>query len=155
MSFEIAQIPIVRPWFRPAFITSNYWRFDKNNAVVSNEKLSDGGSPPSGKMPAYATTAIFVRKLSLSFGDSHGFSDFTSSSESQRSSGGGYFSFGPFFVGGSGSHQSGSGQTTRDHGFKFVNNTMYVDGMQLIGFKCHVLPKSPNPSTDIAPDSWI
>ncbi|MBP1845890.1 hypothetical protein J2046_004164 [Rhizobium petrolearium] len=155
MSFEIAQIPIARPWFRPAFLTSHYWRFDQNNAVVKSERLSDGGSPPNGKMPAYPTSAIFVRKLSLCFGDSHEFTDFARNAESQRSSGGGYFCFGPFFAGGSGSHRSGSGDTRRDYGFRFENNTMFIDGMQLIGFKCHVMPKSPDPSSEIPANAWI
>jgi hypothetical protein len=32
---------------------------------------------------------------------------------------------------------------------------MYVDGMQLIGFKCHLLPKSPDPNPEIPATSWI
>ncbi len=155
MSFEIAQIPIARPWFRTAFLTSHYWRFDQGNVVVKGDHLSDGAATPNGKMPAYATTAIFVRKLSLSFGDSHGFSDFATSARSQSTSAGGFFSFGPFFAGGSGSHRSGSGETQRDYGFKFENNTMNIDGMQLIGFKCHLMPKSPDPSTEIPANGWI
>jgi hypothetical protein len=155
MSFEIAQIPIARPWFRTAFLTSHYWRFDQNNVVVKGDRLSDGGTPPNGKLPAYPTSAIFVRKLSLSFGESHEFTDFVNGARSQATGGGGAFSFGPFFVGGSGSHRSGSGETTRDYGFKFENNTMFIDGMQLIGFKCHLMPKSPDPSPDIPKDAWV
>jgi hypothetical protein len=155
MTFEIAQIPIARPWFRPAFLTSRYWRFDQNNVVVKGDRLCDGGSPPNGKLPAYPTSAIFVRKLSLRFGESHGFSDFVNNARSQATGGGGSFSFGPFFAGGSGSHRSGSGDTRRDYGFKFENNTMSIDGMQLIGFKCHIMPKSPDPSPDIPANAWI
>ncbi|MGH6617668.1 hypothetical protein [Sphingomonas sp.] len=155
MSFEIAQIPIARPWFRPAFLTSHFWRFDQNNVVVKGDRLSDGATPPNGKLPAYATSAIFVRKLSLSFGESHEFTDFVNNAKSQSTSAGGFCSFGPFFAGGSGSHRSGSGDTQRDYGFKFENNTMFVDGMQLIGFKCHVLPTSPDPSSEIPANAWI
>lgn len=155
MSFEIAQVPIARPWFRTAFLTSHYWRFDQNNVVAKGDRLSDGGTPPNGKLPAVATSAIFVRKLSLKFGESSGFSDFVSESRTKATSGGGFVSFGPFFAGGSGAHRSGSGETQRDHGFKFENNTMFVDGMQLIGFKCHLLPKSPDPASDIPANAWI
>lgn len=155
MSFEIAQIPIARPWFRPAFLTSHYWRFDQNNVVAKGDKLTDGANPPQGKLPAYATTAIFVRNLSLGFGESSGFTDYVNNAETQRTSGGGYFAFGPFFAGGSVSTRSGSGSTTRDHGFTFKNNTMTIEGMQLIGFKCHVLPKSPDPSPDIPATAWV
>jgi predicted DNA-binding protein len=155
MSFEIAQVPIARPWLRTAFLTSHYWRFDQNNVVVKGDQLSDGAPLPKGKMPAIPTSAIFVRKLSLKFGESHGFSDFVNNARSQSTSAGGCFAFGPFFAGGHGASRSGSGDTARDHGFRFENNTMFVDGMQIIGFKCHLLPKSPDPSPDIPADAWI
>jgi len=155
MTFEIAQIPIARPWFRTAFLTSHYWRFDQNNVVVKGDVLSDAGSPPKGKLPAYPTSAIFVRKLSLKFGESHGFSDYVDNVKSQSTAGGGCFTFGPFFAGGSGAQRSGSGDTKRDYGFKFENNTMSIDGMQLIGFKCHLMPQSPNPSSEIPATAWI
>jgi hypothetical protein len=155
MSFEIAQIPIARPWFRTAFLTSHGWRFDQNNTITKSDRLSDGGSPPAGKMPAYATTAIFVRKLALSFGESHGFSDFVANAQSTATSAGGFASFGPFFVGGHGAHRSGSGDTKQDYGFRYQNNTMNIDGMQLIGFKCHVMPKSPDPDPAIPASDWI
>lgn len=155
MSFEIAQIPIARPWLKTAFPTSHYWRFDQNNVVVKSERLSDGGSPPKGKMPAIPMSAIFVRKLSLEFGETHDFSNFVDNARSQSSGGGGFACFGPFFIGGGGAHRSGSGDTRRDYGFKFENNRMFVDGMQLIGFKCFVLPKSPDPDPQIAASAWI
>jgi len=155
MTFEIAQIPIARPWLHPAFLTSHYWRFDQNNVVVKGDMLSDGGTTPKGKMPAIPMSAIFVRKLSLKFGESHGFSDYINNARQQSSSGGGVFALGGFFLGGSGSHRSGSGDSRRDFGFKFENNTMTVEGMQLIGFKCHLLPKSPDPSSEIPSNAWI
>lgn len=155
MSFEIAQIPIARPWFRTAFLTSKGWRFDQNNVLTKSDRLSDGASPPNGKMPAYATTAIFVRKLALSFGESHAFSDFVADARTSSTSVGGFANFGPFFIGGQGSHRTGSGETKRDYGFKYENNTMNIDGMQLIGFKCHVMPKSPDPNPEIPATAWI
>jgi len=32
---------------------------------------------------------------------------------------------------------------------------MSVDGMQLIGFRCHVMPQSPDPASEIPKDAWI
>jgi hypothetical protein len=106
-------------------------------------------------MPAYATTAIFVRKLALSFGERSGFSDFVRDARSSSAHAGGYVSFGPFFLGGSYSRQSASGSSSRDWGYKEQNNGIAVDGMQIIGFKCHVMPKSPDPDPNIAADAWI
>jgi hypothetical protein len=155
MTFEVAQIPIARPWFRPAFLTGHGWRFDQNNVLTRTDKLSDGGAPPNGKMPAYATSAIFVRKLALDFGESSGFSDFVSDVSRSSADAGGYVSFGPFFLGGSYSRSSASGSKTHNWGYKTSNNGIAVDGMQIIGFKCHVMPKSPDPDPSIPASAWI
>lgn len=153
MSFEIAQIPIVRPWFRTAFLNSKAWRFDQNNPTTKNDLLSDAGAPPHGLMVAYPMTCIFVRNLSLTMSDSSGLSQWMNDQKSSAQSGGGGFSFGPFSVGASASHRSSSESSSSDWGYKFENNTLQVPGMQLIGFKCHVMPKSPDP--DPAITAWI
>ena len=153
MSFEIAQIPIVRPWFRTAFMNSKAWRFDQNNVTVKGDKLSDGGSPPRGMMPAYPMTCIFVRNVSLSMSNSSGLQTFMDDHRADSQSGGGGFSLGPFSFGASASHSSASGSSSSDWGYKFENNTLHIPGMQLIGFKCHIMPKSPDPDPTIT--AWI
>jgi hypothetical protein len=153
LSFEIAQIPIVRPWFKSSFLVSKTWRFDPGNPDVKNDLLSDGGSPPKGLIPAYPTTIVFIRKLHMEVGHSEGFSNFLQQNSSSSQSGGGGFSFGPFSCGGSASHYSTSGNTQRDYGSSWDGHGLDVPGMQIAGFKCHVLPKSPNPSPDIK--SWV
>ncbi len=67
MSFDICQVAIVRPWFKTSFLNSKTWRFDPGNPDVKNNLLSDGGSPPKGLMPAYATSVIFIKNLMLDF----------------------------------------------------------------------------------------
>jgi hypothetical protein len=153
LSFEIAQIPIARPWFRTAFLTSHFWRFDQNNPTVKNNILSDAGKPPKGMMPAYPTTAIFVRKLALSMGESHSFQNWMNDQKSSHVGGGASVGFGPFSIGASASKKDASGSQSSDWGYRFENDTMHIDGMQLIGFKCHVMPKSPDP--DQAITAWI
>lgn len=153
MSFEIAQIPIVRPWFRTAFLNSKAWRFDQNNPTVKNDILSDGGAPPKGLLTAYPTTCIFVRNVSLSMSESSGLQSWMQDQQSNAQFGGGGFSFGPFSFGASASHASSSGSSSSDWGYKFENNTLQIPGMQLIGFKCHVMPKSPAP--DPAITAWV
>jgi hypothetical protein len=153
LSFEICQVPIVRPWFKTPFLASKSWRFDPGSPDVRGKGLSDGGSPPKGMMPAYPTSAVFIRKLHLTLGHSEGFSDFLSQHSSSSTSGGGFVAFGPIFLGGSGGTSSSSGSTTRDYGYKYHDEGMDVDGMQIIGFKCHILPKTPDPDPSIT--KWI
>lgn len=153
LSFQICQVPIVRPWFKNAFLLSKSWRFDQNNPEAKSETLSDGGAPPKGLMPAYPTTAIFVRNLQLSLGHSEGFSQFLEQHASSSAGGGGMVSFGPLSLGGSYSRASASGSTDRQFGYSYENQTMEVPGMQIAGFKCHILPKAPDPLSSIT--KWI
>lgn len=154
LSFEIAQVPIVRPWFKQAFLQSKCWRFDQNNPEAKGDMLSDGGKPPKGLMPAYPAMAIFIRNLHMSLGHSDGFSSFVSEHDSSQGGGGGYVQFGPFFAGGSYSSQNASGSVTRDSGYHYNGQDMDVPGMQLVGYKCHVFDsKRPDPLPSIT--NWI
>jgi hypothetical protein len=153
LTFEIAQLPIVRPWMKEAFLLSKSWRFDENNPEAKGEMISDGGTPPKGKMAAYPTAIIFIRNLVLDFGEATGFSDFVAQSNASSAQAGGGASWGPFSLGGSYSRSSASGSTEQHQGFKTSSQGMAVDGMQIAGFKCHVLPKSPDPLSTI--EKWI
>jgi hypothetical protein len=125
LTCELIEVPIVRQWFHPVFLTSRSWRFDDNSPAVKGRQLCDGASPPKGPLPGYAVSAVFARKVSLSLGGSRAASDFVAHQTKNS------LSFGPFFLGGS------------------------VDGMQLIGFRCHVLPKCPDPDPNIPSTAWV
>jgi hypothetical protein len=153
LRFEICQVPIVRPWFKQAFLMSKSWRFDVNNPEAKNEIVSDGAVPPKGLIPAYPTTVIVIRNLKLSLGHSEGFHDWVSNHKSSSAGGGGFVTFGGFFAGGSYSRSSASGNSQRDFGFTYDNQGMEVPGMQIAGYKCHIMPKTPNPLPSIT--KWI
>ena len=145
LRFKICQVPISRPWFNVNFLTSKYWRFDQNNTEFKDNMVSDGGSPPDGMIPAFTTTAIFVKDLYLHFGERN----MEIKSQMDKASGGGYVSWGPFNAGG---HYESNNQQ-RNMKSHSESQGIRVDGMQLIGFKCHVLRKSPDPKPDIP--EWV
>lgn len=145
LQFKIAQVPIVRPWFNVNFLTSKYWRFDEANPEFKNQMVSDGELPPNGMIPAYTTTAIFVKDLVLHFGETHS----EIQAEMSKAGGGGHVGWGPFHLGGSYSTTSG----THDFQRNSESQGIRIDGLQLIGFKCHMLPKSPNPNPDVK--EWV
>ena len=154
LSFEIAQIPIIRPWFKSSYLFSHTWRFDPVNPDVKNDLLSDGGSPPKGLMVAYPNTIVFIRNLNMQMAHSEGFQHFLDQHSSDAQGGGGSYSFGLFSCGGSASHYSNKGNTQRSYGWKYDDQGLTVPGMQIAGFKCHVLAqKIPNPSPDIK--NWV
>jgi len=133
LSFEIAQLPIVRPWMKEAFLLSKSWRFDQNNPEAKGEMISDGGAPPKGKMPAYPTSIIFIRNLLLDFGEANGFSDYVAENSSSNASAGGSVSWGPFSLGGSYSRSKASGSTQQHQGVKTSSQGIAVEGMQIAG----------------------
>jgi len=153
LSFEICQVPIVRPWFKTAFMTSKAWRFDQSNPDSKNDVLNDGSNPPKGIMQAYPTSVIFVRNLKLTLGKSSGFGDWYNQQTSSSSSGGGYVMFGPFCAGGGGSVGSGSTEHKFNSGGYWDGQSIIVPGMQIVGYRCHIFPKSPNPDPSIK--AWV
>lgn len=153
MSFSIAQIPIVRPWFRSSFLTSPIWRFAVGDILVKGWQLSDGSKPPKGVMPAYPTSAIFIRDLTLNFGSESGFSDWMTEQSQSAANAGGALTLGPFFLGGSYSRSQDRGKSQGQSQYKYDENGMSVPGMQLVGFKCHINPTSPNPSPNVK--EWV
>lgn len=148
LEFEICQVPIVRPWFKTVFLTSKAWKLDPttNPEIKSRgEVLSDGEMPPKGILPGYPTTVVFIRNLILNFGshNSDFQTDFTSNSAN------GSVGWGPLNVGTHYSSSKGEESFESHSNFQGIR----VDGMQIIGFKCHLLPKSPDPLPSIT--SWI
>jgi hypothetical protein len=141
MKFLVTQVPLSRPWFSPEFLTNSAWRFKTG---LGMSPLSNGAKPPTGQLVAYPTAAIFVRDVVVDFNELH---NAASSYTSQFSAGGGV-SYGPFSLGGSYSRSVG----TRSFNSRMTAQGLEVDGMQLIGFKCAILPISPNP--DPAITSW-
>ena len=141
MSFSIAQIPLVRPWFRQSYLTSPIWRFAVGDVLVKDWKLSDGGKPPTGQMPAYPTSAIFIRDLTLNFGTESGFSEWMNEQKSKSKGGGAALSLGPFFLGGSYSSWQKHGKSESQSQYKYHDeNGMSVAGMHSSALKSICIP---------------
>ncbi|PEO28693.1 hypothetical protein [Bacillus toyonensis] len=96
--------------------------------------------PPSGRLVSYPTTALFVRKVTL---NSTSLQSNWSKYESHLNAGGS-FGYRPFSIGGNYSKNQGNERTS----WRFDSAGLHIDGEQLIGFICHFLGKSPNPSPE-------
>jgi hypothetical protein len=147
LTFEMCQVPIVRPWLKTPFLTSKAWKLDPGSPEVQSkgEVLCDGAIPPKGILPGYPTAVIFIRNLVMNFGESS--SQFHSDFE--KNSGSGSAGWGPFSVSANYSH----GENNLDFKSHAEGQGISVDGMQIIGFNCHVLPKCPDPLPNIK--NWI
>jgi hypothetical protein len=149
MEFELTQVPIVRAWFREDFLTSTKWRF-KSEAGTSTTNPADllsNGDPgnPEGRLFAYPTVILFARNITVT----KTLYDKLSTEASRATSGAGGFSLGPFSMGAKASYNT----TEKTLDVKQVDDRITVPGMQIIGFRNHILPRCPNPDPTI--EHWI
>jgi hypothetical protein len=136
LKFSLTQVPISYP-FDLAFLRRRVWRFKPG----MDEILSDAGKPPTGRMVAYPTTAIFVKDVVLDFSELH---DEQSTLTSELKAGGAV-SYGPFVLGGNYSRKVGERRATSH----MESDGLHVDGLQMIACKVALMPKSPDPNPNI------
>jgi hypothetical protein len=154
LTFSICQIPILRPWFKDAFLMSKAWRFDQSNPDSKNRLISDGGKPPKGYLPAYPTSVVFIKDLTLGIRKDSAAGQYITEQSSSSQGGGVAVFFGPFAFGGSASHYSSSGYSSQNINSKWDDQGLHVAGMQIAGFKCHIITsKCPDPDPGIK--NWI
>ena len=130
---------LVRAWIDFPFLESRAWRLSPDAIEVS--KLSDGGTPPKGMMVAYPTSVIFARNIHINFNEMHDEKSELHKQLKAKGSAG----YGPFKIGG---HYSRDEQEKKVD-YDFNERGLDVKGMQIIGFRCHLLKKSPNPLPSI------
>lgn len=58
-SFEYSNVVLIRPWLKPEFFGARFWRLPSETIV------SDGNTPRQGRLPAYITSMIVLRKLRI------------------------------------------------------------------------------------------
>jgi len=60
---DLARVDIVRPWLDVRALRSRAWRWWEDGPA-----LSDGNSPPSGRLPAYVVSMVVARNLVVELG---------------------------------------------------------------------------------------
>jgi hypothetical protein len=58
VSFEYRSVAVTRSWLRPPLFKSRFWRLG-----AGADPLSDGGTPPKGRCPAYISALVFARNV--------------------------------------------------------------------------------------------
>ena len=122
-SGELMRGEIIRPWLNPGLFRSPFWRWTTNR-----EPLSDGQTPPRGTLVAYPTAVVLARDLEIQVlpkprkGEEQ-------DAEAEK----------PAPPPGTPPPNHGTGT---DDGC----NSLRFDGVQIIGFICRLLPRSPDPN---------
>ncbi len=150
MEFELTQVPVVRGWFREDFLLSRKWRFkqagDAGTVAASSQLLSNGDpANPDGVLFAYPTVVLFAKDIKIT----KTLYDKLTAEHSKSAGGQGGFSLGPFSMGAKASYN----KTEKTVEVKQVEDKIAVLGMQILGFRNHILPLSPNPDPGIT--AWI
>jgi hypothetical protein len=148
LTMAVAQVSLLRNnWFDPWFLKSEFWRFKPDTIEGQrNTILSDGGLPPKGELICYPVSAIFVRNVVITLNELHDeTSDLVKTFNSEARGGWG---LGALNLGGSYERNS---QETR-HEAKHANGKLSVPGLQLVGFMCEMMGKSPNPKEGL---TWV
>ncbi len=148
-TFKFTQTPICRPWFEPGFFSMRGWTLDDMwNLNYPNQPVSDGQAQGNtGRLVAYATSALFVKDVRITSTAWSNHSDFISKSVTA----GGSVGYGPFRVGGNYNH----GSTAQNTKYHFEGDTLVIDGIQLIGTVNNIIPKSPNPAEGLKPEDFV
>ena len=156
ISFKICQVNIVRPWFKPSFLTSKSWRFAPGTEEGrTGTVLSSGGPKPEGILPAYPTAMLIVKDVVFDFHDTQIAKDFKHKYDSVSHDGGLGVSIGVFGIGAKGnvSYLDNKKQDGSEVGIEQNKSRISIPGMQVIGYRCHVLGKSPDPLPSIK--EWV
>jgi hypothetical protein len=138
LQVSLTVVPIRRSWFDASILKSRGWKFDPN---INQNVLSDGGTPPKGLLPAYATAMILARDMKLSTDMSSEQNEHVATQFSASGSVG----WGPFSV--RGNYSRNTDRKTHD----FVKNAAGLEapGMQIIGYMCEYVGKLPNPDNNL------
>lgn len=138
LDVELMQLPIIRPWYDGTIFNSRSWKWAGSAQELP---VSDGAEIPSGQMPVLTTSVILARNLNIGIDTaSQKNSDALKKLAVNASA-----SWGPFSL--KGNYRTES--EDKSQSFRTDSKGIHCAGMQIIGFVCDSLPKSPDPDPSI------
>lgn len=138
VEFEVMRVPLRRSWWDANIFHSKAWKFDPQ---LDRTGLSDGGAPPIGTMIGYVSSLIVVRNVRLNLNTTTEKNSYAMKEISGSVSGG----WGPFSA--KANYYRKTERTTHD--FTLDANGITIPSMQIIGFECTMIPKSPDPDDSL------
>lgn len=136
ISFKIARVNIIRPWFKPSiFVMKNYKLSDQAPQSIISRGLIDGVPSLEGILPYYPTELVLIKDVQIRCKDLKK----TDSVIKKSVSGHAGISFLGIHIGGHGSKSKYSEKVNIDQ----EQGLLTIDGMQAIGFMISVTPESP------------
>ena len=147
LKLSIAQVMLLRNWFDPWFLKSEFWRFNPASVEGANKDVvSDAGSPPKGLLTAYPVSAIFVKDVEIGMDELK--DESSELVKTLKGEGKGGWGFGALNIGGS---YERNGEV-KNHAVNVANGKLTVQGLQLVGLSCEMMTRSPKPKEGVA---WV
>ena len=147
LKLSIAQVPLIRSWFDPWFLRSEFWRFNPSSIEgQNNDVVSDGGMPPAGLIVGYPVAAIFVRDVEISMAELHDeSSELVKTLKADASGGWGFAALNL-----NGSYERNS--QVKKHKSNLADGKLTTPGMSLIGFVVEEVGKAPDAKDGL---TWV
>jgi hypothetical protein len=148
ISMKVAQVSLLRNWFDPWFLLSEFWRFNPASIEGQNgDIVTDGSMPPKGLLIAYPISAIFLSGVEITMDElKDESSDLVST---LKASGGGGWGFG--VINANGGYERNS--ETKTHTAVLGNGTLKIPGMTLVGFAHELMGEArPRPKDGLV---WV
>lgn len=140
ISFKLGKVRVERGWYNHNFIESKYWKLhEQSPQTLNGDMISDGNG--KGLMPSIITEIIIAKDVYMDFGDSN--SSFESARDTVKA--GASIGIGPFVFGGN----YGYDHTESHSDYSFKGKGLFSPSAYIIGYKCHIVPKSPDPNPAI------
>jgi hypothetical protein len=140
LSFRVGKVRVERGWYSQSFVESKYWKLhEQSPQSLNGDIISDGNG--GGLMPSIITELIVACDVKINFGQNQ--SSYQLAKDKVDSSLG--FGIGPFVFGGNYSYENTESKSKASFKGKELNSP----GCFVIGYKCHIVPKSPNPNPAI------
>lgn len=161
IDIEYGMCTIHRPWLLgDLFYMKNWYSVNNLKNAISDGSIDNQANSDKTQLPMIPNQFLVIRKVTISATDwgsdgqtfqaMHSESRGQDQSESDYVSAGGGFSLGFITVGGHGSHSSSdssadssgstSHQASADYGWRFINNTLEVQGAQIIAWLSEIVP---------------
>jgi hypothetical protein len=147
VKMSIAQVPLLRSWYDPWFLRSEFWRFNPASIEGNrNDVVSDKSVPPKGLLVAWPVTALFVRDVEIALDELR--DESSELVKTLKAEGKGGWGFGVLNVGGSYERNS----EEKRHKADIANGKLTIPGLQLIGFRCELMGQCPKPKEGV---TWV
>lgn len=129
IKMKVAQVHLLRSWFDPWFLRSEFWRFNPGSIEGQDGSVvTDGAVPPGGLLIGYPVSALFVQGVEIKLDELK--DENSELVKTLKAEGGGGWGFGVI----SAKAQYERNSEVKQQAVDVANGVLKIPGLQLVGF---------------------